>query len=869
MATAYEDLLQITDPNSPKPARLFAMRAFAEKLRWTPHYELTAPVRETSASEHLLVEHGLANSAVITFLEGDNLTGSLSDGQIQNLLTISYNNLVEWHLFVSNTDAIWINNLSNWRSESPVNRIQRFSPSNLTEVFAPERLSDQRSVKRTMRPCDDAIISMVGRWKRLLKADYPASDNHAISTLFNASFFIRGCEDRHLSRGIESPRYLLDEFRKNASNEVNIAALLQEAFNRCEIEGNLGNYIDLNLLKCFENSDRATILDFVSDLYKPRDAGYDLNFALLSKHALSRVYERFVSLLVFDESDDQLSFLNPVPDMARATKTGAIYTPQFVASFFSRYVRDNVTARQFRNIRSLDPACGSGIFLRSLLELQCNPLDPAVSAESLDFAFAHAKGVDRDANAIEATKLSLALLHLVATERLPRTLDLEVKEAISAASEGAIARDGFDAILTNPPYVKLDHLSEQDRETYLKYLGPEFRGRLDAYLAFVKLCVESLSPGGFACFVLPQVMMTADNAKSVRTAITQTCDVRCLVDLSSIRIFDKVGTYSILLIIQKRSGPDWLSGPAFVGHATDFIGEALQAVLDCRQVETPYYRIFEAPQSTFGGERWLLIGPREAELEARLSRLPKLGEYVDWKQGFATGNDRIFIRDRKDVLQAELSIYMDYLPDREIGRYSLPSRTKQVVFYPFIGDNPVDQQELVRKFPQTWAYLSSHERTLKGRHRSDTENWWKPLRPRAPENMRRPKIVCPHLMLTPRFSVDEKGKFAVKRSPFMNVKDKWSEEGVIHYFCALLNSPIAAWYIRTYVPSFDRGYSLVEPKLLAGLPVPRFENVPVSVLERIIELASGAVDDTAESELQDIVVELYGLTANDREVLGA
>lgn len=188
MATVYEDLLQITDPNSARPARLFAMRAFAEKLRWTPHYELTAPVRGTPASEHLLVEHGLSNSAVITFLEGDNLTSSLSDGQIQNLLAISYNNLVEWHIFVSNSDAVWINNLSDWRSGSGAKLIQRFSPSNLEEIFAPEKIPSHRLGKRTIRPCDDAIIAMVSRWKRLLKADYPASDNHAISTLFNAAF---------------------------------------------------------------------------------------------------------------------------------------------------------------------------------------------------------------------------------------------------------------------------------------------------------------------------------------------------------------------------------------------------------------------------------------------------------------------------------------------------------------------------------------------------------------------------------------------------------------------------------------------------------------------------------------------------------
>lgn len=126
---------------------------------------------------------------------------------------------------------------------------------------------------------------------------------------------------------------------------------------------------------------------------------------------------------------EQLHFINPTPVEEPPSRTGSVYTPQFIAGFFSRYIRDNTTPRTFRNLRSIDPACGSGIFLRTLLELQCNPTVPGTTAATIGNAFAQTEGIDRDPNACEATRLSLALLHLVATGTLPDHLSIRAADA--------------------------------------------------------------------------------------------------------------------------------------------------------------------------------------------------------------------------------------------------------------------------------------------------------------------------------------------------------------------------------------------------------------------------------------------------------
>jgi len=161
----------------------------------------------------------------------------------------------------------------------------------------------------------------------------------------------------------------------------------------------------------------------------------------MSKHALSRIYEKYVALLRSDESDEgssQLSLVRPLPKEMHQYKSGAIYTPQFVAGFFARFIRDNLTPRSFRELRTIDPACGSGLFLRNILELQCDPFAQGITPATITNAFSRTEGIDKDVNACEATRLSLALLHLIATGRLPPAHNLRItnEDAITTIMSG-------------------------------------------------------------------------------------------------------------------------------------------------------------------------------------------------------------------------------------------------------------------------------------------------------------------------------------------------------------------------------------------------------------------------------------------------
>lgn len=532
-----------------------------------------------------------------------------------------------------------------------------------------------------------------------------------------------------------------------------------------------------------------------------------------------------------------------------------------------------MTPKRFRSLRTIDPACGSGIFLRTLLELQCNPTIPGTTHTTIKDAFQRTEGLDRDPNACAATRLSLALLHLVATDELPANLPIKAVDAISEANTHQIEANSYGAVLTNPPYIKYEHLNPQDRELYSAYLGSAFGGRIDAYIAFLKLALDAVEPDGFVCMVLPQVFLNADNALPIRSIISERFDVRCLVDLSAVDVFDGVGAYSILLIVQKRLDPLKISSQAQVAHVTEFVGSALQACLDGATVDSPFYRVFSVNQSFFKRREWIVVSPEQMSIDEKLKGLPTLSSYMNVLQGVVTGADDVFMIPRTNIPKGEEAVYINYLPDRQIAKFSLPVRSDQVIFYPFENFHPLSEEDLQDRFPKTWEYLELNRARLEDRGpvRAGHTAWWRPERPRNPQRIKGAKIVCPHLMLTPRFAVDWKGSFTVSRSPFIVPKGQNDDTQLLKLFVGILNSSVCNWFLRTYAPKYARGYSRVETNLLKRIPIPNLAKIDVADTNRIIDavdkIQSGRASEGLEAELDILIAEAYGFNQSERKIL--
>ena len=100
MANQFDVVLQLTSGHLPESDRAVRLQEFSRELGWRPTDRLDLPALRGIASAQLLVEHGLENSAVVSFLRAPKQYSTLSSEERQSLLSVSYNNLVDWHVAI-------------------------------------------------------------------------------------------------------------------------------------------------------------------------------------------------------------------------------------------------------------------------------------------------------------------------------------------------------------------------------------------------------------------------------------------------------------------------------------------------------------------------------------------------------------------------------------------------------------------------------------------------------------------------------------------------------------------------------------------------------------------------------------------------
>ncbi|MBE3064072.1 MAG: hypothetical protein IMZ69_03530, partial [Spirochaetes bacterium] len=458
---------------------------------------------------------------------------------------------------------------------------------------------------------------------------------------------------------------------------------------------------------------------------------------------------------------------------------------------------------------------------------------------------------------------------------LPTFLHIETAEAIEYFIANPKIHQAFDAVIANPPFVKWDHLSLPLRHRVTGFLSGTAEGRIDMYLAHLKMGMEMTKPGGFLLYVLPHSFLLANGASGLRQEIKNKWWIRFLVDLSDIPVFADLGSYVILLVLQKPPTRAGERPRTTVARCRGFVGQALEDALEGKNVDTERYTVYSMDQSALGEGAWEILHPRQLSIKRAVERHAPLTDFLVIREGFITGADEVFVREGASVPEGEGKIYVPYLPDRGMRRYDLPRSTALVVLYPYIAGKKISAQELRAGFPKTWAYLNKHREKL-GKRKSVTSGatpWWCPVRARPPDNMMRPKIVSPHLVLTPRFSLDAEGKFAVSRSPVIYPREPGDDLGMLQYYLAVLNSSVACWQILRSSHRYSRGYVMLEPKTLNNLRAPRPSEVDPGTMRRIqssVEQRLRRPNDTElEAQIDALVVQTYGLSDEDRKELQA
>jgi hypothetical protein len=303
-------------------------------------------------------------------------------------------------------------------------------------------------------------------------------------------------------------------------------------------------------------------------------------------------------------------------EITKRKRDGVYYTPEWVVRRIIEETIDPLFARwkseagwpeagdpsreaalvyweRLRRIKVIDPACGSGAFLivalRHLEKEFAATLETArrVGAVGLDYDPAaitdmiltnNLWGVDINPASVEITQLSL-WLHTAQADKplssLRRTIqcgnslvdsrfyekrrldDAEERERINTFDwTGDFEPGSFDAVIGNPPYVKLQNFRKvnADMADWLMQSSPSLStrtGNFDLYLPFIEKGLSLLDEGGRMGFIAPNLWPTLEYGAGLRGVVHEGQNLEKWLDFRSFQVFEEATIYTAIQIFSK------------------------------------------------------------------------------------------------------------------------------------------------------------------------------------------------------------------------------------------------------------------------------------------------------------------------------
>jgi adenine-specific DNA-methyltransferase len=406
---------------------------------------------------------------------------------------------------------------------------------------------------------------------------------------------------------------------------------------------------------------------------------------------------------------------------------------------------------------------------------------------------------------------------------------------------------GFDIVIGNPPYVRIQTLKRQNPklvEYYKQHYESAKKGNYDLYVVFVEAGLNFLKPDGHLAYILPHKFFNAKYGEPLRDLLAKGRHLSHVVHFGDQQVFPGATNYVCLLFLAK-AGVD-----------------------SCRFVRVDdlvnWYETFKGTERQFPAEaisatEWNFAVGKGSNIFDRLNAMPeRLGDRARIFQGLVTGADRTFVfndlgmsdaglvrvRDHSGVeWELETSQLKRFLVDTSLSPFSEPTGRHWLIF-PYTIDGPeaklLSARHFATAFPKTWAYLCEQSGVLKAREggKWDHDQWYSFGRNQNLTQMEAPKLIVQVLSQSPRFAFDESGLYFTGggNGPYYGVR--WLptyEKHSLRFLQALLNSKVSDYFIRNVSTTFRGGYWSYGKRFIEQIPIASATQKQKSLIEQLVE----------------------------------
>ena len=460
------------------------------------------------------------------------------------------------------------------------------------------------------------------------------------------------------------------------------------------------------------NNIKVTNNKFIYDLLiKDGDSDY----CLLQK-VFSEVFQGCYSSI---KIEDMVSLFEFVVSPADRVITGAVYTPHGIRKIIINTCLKSKNAVELHQIRIADISCGCGGFLMDVAEY----IHIHTQKSFKDIYHENIYGIDIQDYSVERTKILLSLLALGYGEDEDFCFNLIQADTLDFCLNNWNKEfSSFDVIVGNPPYVCSRNVSEETKQKMLKYEVSQ-SGHPDLYIPFFQIAYDMLADVGKLGYITMNSFIRSVNGRSLRQYFSSKKINICIVDFRGHQIFKKKSTYTCLFFLDKGN----------------YAEEVQYVSNENGSLEQPFVfsRIPYASLDNRNG--WNLNDNSEAQ-RIEFVGVP-IGKYCSYRHGIATLSNKTYIF--KPILE-DLNFYylvndgIEYPIEKRICRdivnsNKLNSRINfdsiiEKVIYPYYRNQDgklcvIEEERMLKEFPNAYKYLLSQEETLKKRDKGNTQSY--------------------------------------------------------------------------------------------------------------------------------------------------
>jgi Eco57I restriction-modification methylase/TaqI-like C-terminal specificity domain len=472
-----------------------------------------------------------------------------------------------------------------------------------------------------------------------------------------------------------------------------------------------------------------------------------------------------------------------------------------------------------------------------------------------------------------------------------------------AAFPDIMKAGGFDAVIGNPPYIRVQTLQEWapfEVEFYKQQYTVASSGNYDIYVVFVEKGLSLLNKQGTLGFILPHKFFNAKYGEALRSLIAKGSHLSEVVHFGDKQVFEGATNYTCLLFLKKSGCKEFEFAKVDELEAWQGTGKAKKG---------------RVAAATAGTSDWNFAVGKDAALLDRLQAMPVKLEDVTSRifQGIKTSADKIYIVEETDRKGRRVKVYSrekesEYWLEPDLlhplvkggdsQRYFL-ARTNRLVLFPYgLQENGASgllpEKALKLSYPLTWAYLLDNRRYLENREdgRMRRLGWYGYIYPKALDVMPLPKMFTPDIAARASFSLDPAGDAfftgGVAGGYGILVLPEYSRQ----YVLGLLNSKLLEWYVRQTATQMRGGYYSYESRFIRHLPICKIDSSEpadksrhdkvVTLVDRMLELnkkkhsgklAPSELDRlerevaATDSQIDELVYELYEITDEEQRAV--